>query len=360
MKTSAKDEPVASTSSAPVASTSSSIKPSTSTGDEIQEGIKRKTFNLRSRSAKPKEASSANQQIKLESSATTLLWTDVEKLNLIDSLYKYGVESRRTYNCLPQKTEEQIKGFLRTRQRLARVKKQIRINQSTKRKMRLETWGVDQNLVTPLEEWIKYFFAKRADSEAPSGVSPALMMQLLPTTFLILSLFEAHPDPKDCKGINYREVYEFLYTITKGNPIKMLPKATANFLFKAFYDSSKFYKDAALTNESGYLNAVTNSIVEKTSAEPSDTSVIEKPTKFKTYPGKRKHPSVSEKDEAIPEFVSKLMKINAVNPIQIPPKYFQVPRLSSEPNKIIPRHVHAERRKLQEVEKSISLPFFND
>ena len=79
-----------------------------------------------------------------------------------------------------------------------------------------DTKWVPREINNPIESWITL-----AEShKIPFGSGLMDCSHILGDSLSVIINEEKHPNPEDCNGIDYKEIYEFIYSLSNGD----LPK----------------------------------------------------------------------------------------------------------------------------------------
>lgn len=122
-------------------------------------------------------------------------WTEVEKIQLLEGLKKYGhLDMTNICELVPTKSKDQIIFLIKKAWQEAQnvnVQKKKRGRKSKKFKSSCD--------IMPINEWIRLFEMAR-----PIGSPVEVKTLPIAKSFLYISKFEKHPNPKECSGVNFR------------------------------------------------------------------------------------------------------------------------------------------------------------
>ncbi|XP_021921588.1 uncharacterized protein LOC110830686 [Zootermopsis nevadensis] len=233
-------------------------------------------------------------------------WPHHEKVALLDALKKYGhCDIVNLTKAVPGKNKEQIKMVIRMWWKAARTAMQASACSEKRNKDNLKCVskrtgrppGPSKRVPevrAPIDQWLHMF----EQSEPGGGYS---QMKLLSKVFLYISKYENHPPPEDCNGVDYREMYEYLYCMLNGYPGKTLNPETAVFVLNSLNEMAVDIRKRGMQKETFFLDCV-----QRLSGE------------VRQYGGKKKNIE-PDLDPVSPEAVMKnLNKIQGFNPLNVP------------------------------------------
>ncbi|XP_069701773.1 uncharacterized protein [Periplaneta americana] len=242
----------------------------------------------------------------VQSSAHFHDWTHQEKTALLDALKTYGhYDIENLCKAVPTKSKNHIKmaidmwwkaariamnasssGEKRNKDKLKLVPKRGRGRPSVPR-------GSGITGRAPIDQWLH----KLEESQPLVG---HLQSKLLAKVFLYISKYEEHPPPEKCGGVDYRALYEYLYCMLNGYPCKMLSKESASFVLNSLNDMAVAMRERGTKEEAFFLDRLHRI--------PGQV----RRCYGKEGPSKTSFASPSE------ELISKLVKIQGFNPLEVP------------------------------------------
>ncbi|XP_071445000.1 uncharacterized protein [Hetaerina americana] len=172
-------------------------------------------------------------------------WSEEEKMQLAVALQRFGHKDvQNLHKAVPTKSCEQIKSFTYWIIKKARLWFCNDINPGEKvpSKGKVHTKA-------PLDQWLYAF-------EQSQSTNRDEFRECLAKTFLYISRYEPHPDPKDCDGVDYAAMYEFMYLAINGYPVKAVTPETAAALLNALEKLSEDIKKYGDQQEQEFLSKV--------------------------------------------------------------------------------------------------------
>ncbi|KAG8222591.1 hypothetical protein J437_LFUL002583 [Ladona fulva] len=146
-------------------------------------------------------------------------WNEKEKMALATALRKYGhLDAEKLQEEVQTKSLRQLQQFVHS----ALKKYKIHLaNEAPQGKSVLKNSLICSK--SSFDEWLRNFEEARVNSRDQFS-------KCLGKSMLFISRFEPHPDPKDCGGVDYAAIYEFLYQAVNGYPLRQMTPETAAVL----------------------------------------------------------------------------------------------------------------------------------
>ena len=147
-------------------------------------------------------------------------WTVKEKPILIKKIKEQG-SSNASLLMDPEirKTEDQIKDLITFHKKGNRLKEVPRVNP----KSASDTVWLPREIKNPIESWITLAEAHRI----PFGSGLMDCSHILGDSLSVIINEEKHPKPEDCNGIDYAEIYRYIYSLINGDLPKQPNQETA-------------------------------------------------------------------------------------------------------------------------------------
>ncbi|XP_046390118.1 uncharacterized protein LOC124158817 [Ischnura elegans] len=242
--------------------------------------------NSRASSSKPSQSNTLS----------SVEWSEAEKMQLAVGLQQYGHKDvENLHKVVPTKSCEQIKAYTYWVIKKARLWYCNDTEPGEKLPAKAKTYTR-----APIDQWL-YSFEKAHFTNSDE------FRDCLSKAFLYISRYEPHPDPKDCNGVDYAAMYEFLYLALNGYPVKALSPETASAVLKSLDELSDKIREYGTDEEQQFLTKVKRIVY------------VENATK--RHYGKKK----KDGDEGP---MKSLMDIKGFNPLNIPYEM-----LKTRPNK---------------------------
>ena len=147
-------------------------------------------------------------------------WTVKEKPILIKKIKEQG-SSNASLLMDPEirKTEDQIKDLITFHKKGNRLKEVPRVNP----KSASDTVWLPREIKNPIESWITLAEAHRI----PFGSGLMDCSHILGDSLSVIINEEKHPKPEDCNGVDYAEIYRYIYSLINGDLPKQPNEETA-------------------------------------------------------------------------------------------------------------------------------------
>nr|CAD7423036.1 unnamed protein product [Timema monikensis] len=167
-------------------------------------------------------------------------WKNDEKVRLFRALKKYGhLDLHHLRKAVPNKTSTQIYTYLHYWAKVARDEAAVEFRKkSHERKPNdpIEAEKLNFKVKAPLDQWLQLI---------EEAIPPEVLLRTknLARAFYYISLYEPQPDPEECDGVDFRQLYDFLYRVLNGYPYKTMNLATTSYLIKTFTEMSRHIRE---------------------------------------------------------------------------------------------------------------------
>jgi len=192
--------------------------------------VEKATYEARQRSKRERKKKDTYQaqfpQPKLKKKLKRLAqWQVKDKPLLIQKIREHGTsDPKKLMDPDLRKSEDQIKEVIQFCKRGNKMKEVPRANAVST----TDTEWKPKEITNPIESWISLAESYRLPPEARSGSDSNIMdcSHLLSDSLATILKEEKHPDPEDCGGVDYAEIYKYIYDITNGELPKQLSEAS--------------------------------------------------------------------------------------------------------------------------------------
>ena len=214
-------------------------KPSKSVIEKIETGTREKS----QRSKTKKEIYQADLPAKtkklLKREKRQTQWTVKEKPILIKKIKEQGSsDASLLMDPKIRKTEDQIKDLITFHKKGNRLKEVPRVNP----KSASDTVWLPKEIKNPIESWITLAEAHRI----PFGSGLMDCSHILGDSLSVIINEEKHPKPEDCNGVDYAEIYRYIYSLINGD----LPKQPNEETSRKIMEMMSELKDTVLSASS--------------------------------------------------------------------------------------------------------------
>lgn len=229
------------------------------------------------------------------------LWSVKEKPILLRKIKEHG--SSNTALLLDpelKKNEDQIKDLIQFYKKGNRMKEVLKVNA----KAPYDTNWVPRQIDNPIESWISL-----AEScKIPPGSGLMDCSHILADSLSVIINEEKHPKPEDCHGIDYAEIYKYIYSLLNGEVPKQPNQATARKILEMMNELKETVMSAT-SNENFKQEKI---LLERYTLR--DIAAFNVP-----FVGKCNDKEIKD-----------LCEMPKINPLNIPPSFFSKPFLSKE------------------------------
>ncbi|XP_047121344.1 uncharacterized protein LOC124804994 isoform X1 [Schistocerca piceifrons] len=228
-------------------------------------------------------------------------WTTEEKSRFLKALKKHGcLNITAIQREVQTKSEESIKLFISHCSKNARYLMEKRSDAYSKKNKSFAVCCKHKKIKSAvtdeaIDQWLQRFHAAE-----PPGYTEIKALPIA-RAFLYISKFEEHPDPKSCKGVDFKSLYETLYYMFCGLPGKQLNKETVEFFNKTIDQLSKLVMTSPMAERSDVLRNVA-----RINYPPSG--------RVRKYPGKKQMQASHEQEDF-------LLELQGYNPLRLPRHY---------------------------------------
>lgn len=235
-------------------------------------------------------------------------WSDEEKIKLIKGLRRHGYKFKDIAEEIPSRSPLEVLYCLKYWKRIAcieSIKSAKTAKYRLKRKViptkkRSITAQITFDNLTSIEAWIDCFSKQLTSSKTSDSEGVYALSNL----FLTIATLEAHPDPDDADGLDFRELYLWIHNLLNGQPMRKLSYNMMRFIVDTFQEVIGATRGSGMISQLTYANHI---------ASNGNYENV-KPTKIKTYARPSKEESISDDYKTITE---QLINLPHLNPLKI-------------------------------------------
>ena len=214
-------------------------KPSKSVIEKIETGTREKSQRSKTKKEIYQAALPAKTKKLLKREKRQNKWTVKEKPILIKKIKEQGSSNALLLmDTEIRKTEDQIKDLITFHKKGNRLKEVPRVNP----KSASDTVWLPREIKNPIESWITLAEAHRI----PFGSGLMDCSHILGDSLSVIINEEKHPKPEDCNGVDYAEIYRYIYSLINGDLPKQPNQETAQKIMEMMNE----LKDTVLSSKS--------------------------------------------------------------------------------------------------------------
>ncbi|XP_034231171.1 uncharacterized protein LOC117639524 [Thrips palmi] len=176
-------------------------------------------------------------------------FSDMEDAQLLSALMKHGpVDISKLTALVPTRNEYQVKQRILVLQRKAQQSLTTVELGGNKRGPKYQA-----RQKVALDQWLDDLLHLEEKAQIMHGTQEELHVRMLPKCMSLIAKYEDHPQPHECAGVNFKNVYGFLENMMLGQPSKNLKKEDAKFLIESLQRLSTAVDNSNVAKETEFL-----------------------------------------------------------------------------------------------------------